>query len=304
MKKTLLTAAIVLLTAGVALTALIPFSREVRYRRLLSFMDPIRFRSERAENSANDFEKIPELTTDPEYQVFNLLKVAFSQLGYQEGSLDGHGYKPDSPLPSSEYEGGLTKYGLWYAEKYSSGIGATWYSQGHWCSMFISWCAMTAGIPSETLLWHADCDEAMAWFRDNGRLKWSKSWSFMNDDWDFVDPPEVGDIAMFSAYRTSRDITHVGIVYKVEGDIVYTIEGNTEDSCNVRERLLSDPTIIAYGHPDYKTPAFPSAADMGKIRLKPCVIGAACALAAGTTALVLYFVVSKKRQPDKTQAAA
>ncbi len=299
-KKVLITVAIVLLAAAAAPTALIPFSREVRYRRAVSFMDSARFKSERAANSKADFENIPELTSDPEYQVYNLLKVAFSQLGYQEGSLDGHGFKPDSPLPTSEYEGGLTKYGLWYADNYSTGIGATWYSQGHWCSMFISWCAMTAGIPTETLIWHADCDEAMAWFRKRGQLKWSESWSFMNDDWDFVDPPEVGDIAMFSAYQTDRDITHVGIVYKVENGIVYTIEGNTEDSCNVRERLLSDPTIIAYGHPDYKTPAFPSVEDMGSIRVKPCIIGAACALAAGAALLIVGL--TRKRGKSVSQS--
>ena len=66
MKKIFLTAAIVLLAAAAVLTALIPFSREVRYRRAVSFMDPQRSNSERAENSKANYEKIPELTADPE----------------------------------------------------------------------------------------------------------------------------------------------------------------------------------------------------------------------------------------------
>ena len=105
---------------------------------------------------------------------------------------------------------------------------------------------------------------------------------------------------MFSAYQTDRDITHVGIVYKVENGIVYTIEGNTEDSCNVRERMLSDPAIIAYGHPDYKTPAFPSVEEMGSIRVKPCIIGAACALAAGAALLIVGL--TRKRGKSVSQS--
>ena len=299
--RILLAGSIAALIAAIVFAALIPNSRELRYRRAVSFMDPVNFDKERAANSACSFENIPELSADPEYQAYNILKVAFSQLGYQEGSLDGHGFKEDSPQPTSEYEGGLTKYGLWYSELFDKGITATWYSQGHWCSMFISWCVMTAGVPTETFIWHADCDEARAWFEERGQLKWSETWSFMNDDWDFVDPPEVGDIMFISSKLTNRDITHVGLVYKVENGLVYTIEGNTADSCDVRVRELRDQTIIAYGHPEYRSPAFPAVEDMGSIKLNVCIICAAVLFILSAAMLITFFVL--KRQNARKAAA-
>jgi len=298
-RKILLIGTIAALIAAIVSAALIPFSRELKYKEMVSFMDPKNFDKEREENTANDFEVIPELSSDPEYQAYNILKVAFSQLGYQEGSLDGHGFKPDSPQPTSEYEGGLTKYGLWYSETYSKGITATWYSQGHWCSMFISWCVMTAGVPTETFIWHADCDEARAWFQEKGQLKWSETWSFMNDDWDFVDPPEVGDIMFISSKLTNKDITHVGLVYKVEDNLVYTIEGNTADSCDVRVRTTNDPTIIAYGHPIYNSPAFPTVETVGRIQMKVCIICAAAALGLALVLFVLFLVLKREKGPKK-----
>ena len=46
-------------------------------------------------------------------------------------------------------------------------------------------------------------------------------------------------------------IDHIGIVERVEGNVVYTIEGNTSDMCAKRSYLLTSTYIVGYGTPDY-----------------------------------------------------
>lgn len=60
-----------------------------------------------------------------------------------------------------------------------------------------------------------------------------------------------GDIVFFDWGGTNdlSRIDHVGIVEKVEGDKVYTIEGNTDDVCARRVRTAA--TIVGYGRPKY-----------------------------------------------------
>lgn len=44
---------------------------------------------------------------------------------------------------------------------------------------------------------------------------------------------------------------HTGIVRKVENGTVYTIEGNSNDSCRVREHPVGYYEIMGYGVPQY-----------------------------------------------------
>lgn len=64
-----------------------------------------------------------------------------------------------------------------------------------------------------------------------------------------------GDVVFFDWGGTrSRDrIDHVGVVEKVAGGKVYTIEGNSGDVCR---RVVRDSTyIVGYGRPAYSAPA-------------------------------------------------
>lgn len=47
-------------------------------------------------------------------------------------------------------------------------------------------------------------------------------------------------------------LTMFGIVEKVENGRVYTIEGNTTDSCARRNYDLNSEDILGYGTPAYK----------------------------------------------------
>ena len=44
---------------------------------------------------------------------------------------------------------------------------------------------------------------------------------------------------------------HVGIVQKVENGIVYTVEGNSGDSCRVNQYSIGHYEVLGYGVPRY-----------------------------------------------------
>ena len=43
----------------------------------------------------------------------------------------------------------------------------------------------------------------------------------------------------------------MGIVYAVDSNNIYTIEGNTSDKCAYKQWSLNDDYIYGYGHPNY-----------------------------------------------------
>lgn len=118
----------------------------------------------------------------------------------------------------------MTKYGAWYGTN-----GATW------CHMFVSWCAAKAGIPSSVVPKTASTSEGMAWFKSRGIFKYKGKYT-----------PKRGDLVYFKTGRS-----HVGIVEKVTGSTLHTIEGNTSDRVARRTYPLSEKTITGYGVPKY-----------------------------------------------------
>lgn len=126
-----------------------------------------------------------------------------------------------------EEAGGYTKYGAWYGAPYTD-----------WCGMFISWCANQAGIPTSVL-------------RKNG----------------FASASSFGIPTYYASQKTPRpgDLffktngSHAGIVYYVEGNYFYTLEGNTYESGSngncvmIRRRALGGSYY--FGEPPYQSDA-------------------------------------------------
>lgn len=118
-----------------------------------------------------------------------------------------------------------TKYGQWY--------GA---SNTAWCGMFVSWCADQAGIPTSVL-------------KKNGFA--SASAFGIPSYYPSQKTPRSGDLF----FKT--DGSHTGIVYYVEGDYFYTIEGNTDEysydgvGVFIRKRYLYDNYY--FGEPAYQS---------------------------------------------------
>jgi len=119
-----------------------------------------------------------------------------------------------------------TKYGKWYGMN-----GAPW------CHMFVSYCASQAGA-SASVPKTASTSEGMAWFKKKGLFKYKGKYT-----------PKRGDIIYFK----SAGASHVGIVEKVSGSTVHTIEGNTSDKVARRNYPLSHAKITGYGVPQYSS---------------------------------------------------
>ena len=123
-------------------------------------------------------------------------------------------------------------------EPYWSWYGFT--ERVEWCACFVSWCARY--IDSGIIPKFSGCINGVEWFKDRGQ--WIGN-SF---------EPSPGMIIFFDwddEDGQDGNADHVGIVEKVENGRVYTIEGNTSDSCRQRSYPVGYYQILGYGLPDY-----------------------------------------------------
>jgi hypothetical protein len=125
----------------------------------------------------------------------------------------------------------------------------SWYgfsSRVAWCACFVSWCAEQCGyIDAGIIPKYAGCSSGVQWFKE--RDQWA----------DNSIEPTPGMIIFFDwdnkGGSGSQDgqPDHTGIVEKVENGMVYTIEGNTSNSCAERSYPVGYYEILGYGIPAY-----------------------------------------------------
>lgn len=141
-----------------------------------------------------------------------------------------------------EIIGGSGYFSKWYIGGYEGHPG--WNQYTPWCACFLSWGA--AQQPNETFDGDpprfADVDEGMASFQ-NGK------WRSPNDA---NNKPIPGDYVFFDWDRDS-DPDHVGAVLCVDGNQLYTIEGNSGGKVAVQRYDLNDKRIMGYGVLNWKT---------------------------------------------------
>ena len=116
-----------------------------------------------------------------------------------------------------------------------------------WCACFVFWCANECGyIDAGIIPKFAGCINGVNWFKERGQ--WAGNdiqptpGMIIFFDWDSPD-------GLSGPQDGLSD--HVGIVEKVENGRVYTIEGNTGDSCRERSYPLGYYEILGYGIPAY-----------------------------------------------------
>ncbi len=118
----------------------------------------------------------------------------------------------------------------------------SWYGfngRVEWCACFVSWCANECGyIESGVIPKFAGCVLGSQWFKDRGQ--WQDS-SF---------EPSAGQIIFFD-WEGDGETDHVGIVEKCENGIVYTVEGNSGDTCRQKQYSVGSSVIYGYGIPAY-----------------------------------------------------
>lgn len=97
----------------------------------------------------------------------------------------------------------------------------------------------------EELTANAGCVNGVQWFKDRGQ------WI------DGSAEPVPGMIIFFdwdnkgSSGPQDGQADHTGIIQKVEGGIIYTVEGNSGDSCRVNQYSVGHYEIFGYGVPNY-----------------------------------------------------
>ena len=126
----------------------------------------------------------------------------------------------------------------------------SWYgfnSRVEWCACFVSWCANECGyIDAGVVPKFAGCVGGSNWFKNRGQWQ------------DGSYEPRPGDLIFFDwddpgGYSGPQDDVpdHVGIVERVENGVVYTVEGNSGDSCRQRSYSVGYYEIWGYGCPVY-----------------------------------------------------
>ncbi|WP_181449068.1 CHAP domain-containing protein, partial [Nonomuraea aridisoli] len=141
-----------------------------------------------------------------------LLKTVRQELGYKEKS------------------GQFTKFGEWYADR----VQDPQFRNGAWCDMFLAWAANKAGI-SEYVGEFAWTPSHAAWFIKQGA--WTQK-------------PEPGALVFFdwSGGGSYKGVDHVGVVERVEGTKIHTIEANV-DRVWLKRKTRETDKVVGYGVP-------------------------------------------------------
>lgn len=164
-----------------------------------------------------------------------LLAIADAEVGYLEK-------KSNSDLDSKTANAGSNNYTKYARDLYPSLQGQAW------CDMFVDWCFVRAfgQISAKQLLgggFSAYTPTSAQYYKDRGQYHKSG--------------PLPGDQIFF---KNSVRIYHTGIVTKVTGDTVFTIEGNTSAGSAVianggavckKSYPLSTESIDGYGRADW-----------------------------------------------------
>ena len=160
------------------------------------------------------------------YNKQKVIDWAYSQIGYHEGENNWNKYAEEMDKVSGFYNGIK--------------------QNAAWCDVFVDCgfyeCYGRAG--AQFLLCQPDnsCGAGCAF-----------SAQYFNAKGQFVKSnPQPGDQIFFG--YAFNNLYHTGLVVKVTGSHVYTIEGNTSDQVAQRSYALNDKNIFGYGRPDWGTP--------------------------------------------------
>lgn len=133
-----------------------------------------------------------------------------------------------------------------YIEWYNDIVLKTWDLplDSAWCAMFVSWCVAMAGVPASIVKPYCGCTTGMNWLKKQGVFH-TRANGYT---------PQPGDLIFFD-WDSTGDSDHTGIVEKVEGGKVHTIEGNTSNMVARRSYSLTSTSIVGYACPKYSDDA-------------------------------------------------
>lgn len=198
--------------------------------------------------SQPDVPKKDDTSTISGFDRKRVIKLALDQVGYLEK-------RNNSQLDDKIANAGSANYTKYARDLDSLGNFYNGSKQGFaWCDIFVDWLFVKCfGIENALNLLcqkyessGAGCTYSMAYYRANGQFHARN------------EKPQVGDQIFFGSGL--NDSNHTGIVYRVDGDMVYTIEGNTSSASGVipnggavckKAYKRNYINIIGYGRPKY-----------------------------------------------------
>ena len=183
-----------------------------------------------------------ELLTPQQLEMFHVyLETSGNKpLIFGGGSPDG---SPSEDLSGVEFVNG-TRPGnqelMELAKQQVGNVGGypywSWYgfnSRVEWCACFVSWCYNQAGKSEPRF---AGCEwQGVPWFQSRGQ------WGARG--YENIAP---GD-AIFFDWDLDGVADHVGLVLGRDGSRVYTVEGNSGDTCKIKSYDLNYQCIKGYG---------------------------------------------------------
>lgn len=107
-----------------------------------------------------------------------------------------------------------------------------------WCACFVTWAAYLAEISTKSILPFCSCSAEVRWFKSQGR--WNDKYY----------RPKKGDV-IFLDWDNIPDGDHVGLVEKVIGNTVHTVEGNAGNNsiCMRKTYPIGSGVVLGYGIP-------------------------------------------------------
>lgn len=178
--------------------------------------------------------------------VNKVISIAKAEVGYLEKKSNKYLDEKTKNAGSNNY----TKYGRDMHKLYPSVMDFPAY----WCDAFVDWCFYKAyGKANAKGLLGGNFDDytvaSAQLYKNKG------AWHTKN--------PKAGDQIFF---KNSIRINHTGLVYKVDSEYVYTIEGNTSSGSSVvsnggcvakKKYSLNNSRIAGYGRPKYDETSAP-----------------------------------------------
>ncbi len=116
-----------------------------------------------------------------------------------------------------------------------------------WCALFVSWCADKTGLRAAGKIpYFSFVGDGVHWFKTKG--KWIKGSDVNNSNYDKLVQP--GMIIFFDWEENGKRDghgDHVGIVTKVSGGRIYTVEGNNDDAVRESSYPANSKSILGFG---------------------------------------------------------
>lgn len=177
----------------------------------------------------------------------SVIKIAKAEVGYLEKKSNSNLYDKEKNAGSNNY----TKYAYEFDTKYPNFYNGK--KNGYaWCDIFVDWCLVKAFGVNDALKLLGQplksCGAGCSWsVRYYEKIKCF-----------YKSSPKVGDQIFFK--DSKGEPCHTGLVYKVDNQKVYTIEGNTSSASGVvanggavamKSYSLSYNRIYGYGRPKY-----------------------------------------------------